>query len=898
MLVPYAIPAYFLSTYSGPTSALAMQFEQSLLGLGVGEWRRSSDVMTPPFPGGEADSVLGDDSATSFVLVWVNIENKQGEDKGITVIWPARLCLSFLPSSTSTHARTPLPYLPQLPSQLQPSPKLPSTSIHHVVNEQTSLTKGPTSTSDSTRRRRPCRSPTSDSLRALRLLTLSLSKDIKKVAFEVGGYVDAVAKEREKERERIRREREMANNSASPRIVSNSNAPLPGPSHSVVTPGPTPVAIRSEPAEGQNIAATPIPVTPTHVQQAQAPVTSIQPFSNRNFYPSPPQSNVPHPDVIDVTQTSPDVTMAPLPDVQNSEGHAPETTHALPASTPAPFDPFASITAPTWSQPSAGEFMDMDMDFGMGGFDDLGMDPIAGSGGVGAGADSIYDRDGVEPEDAFTDDDFNFFDRPARPAPIRTVNSANMNLTESVPLSFTSPLFGAGPHSAGLGPPTFATTPVNLLSPWVPGALGDVFTPKFTEVDQAHTEPFTASPSQAPRSRSAPSSPVVQLSYDHSRNDNSRPSSSRGPSVFDPIPFALSHRVSDGKYSVGKFALPSPPDEEDRTEAVLSLPASPLRSSGWRFKYNIATDPRIGVVRKLKRKSVDQGGRECVKRYWQREYDDSPSFKMECDPSEAESDDEMKENDSPVLSRPSTPTPAYLPQGPMLLYTRFQHSLLLPLTTPLRHPGAVVAPTSITSPPAAISVPTPVSPAALIGAASEKSKSLEAAAQAVAREVVENVVWGNAWRANISGSSSLKQRFDIWPADILVVKQLLDEMPGLENALSLAALLGESTYSYIVPSNRPKTILSESPESLNDGDQDKLLRPMDSPAISVAKADVVIQLLPTALRFWEKLGLGPRGGKKNVTAFILFEGEETERLQQAEKWLATMSAVYAVSRTG
>jgi mediator of RNA polymerase II transcription subunit 13 len=200
------------------------------------------------------------------------------------------------------------------------------------------------------------------------------------------------------------------------------------------------------------------------------------------------------------------------------------------------------------------------------------------------------------------------------------------------------------------------------------------------------------------------------------------------------------------------------------------------------------------MVRKLKRKSVDQGGRECMKRHWRQDDDDFQSFKPECVQSEAESDDEMKGNDSPVLSRPSSPTPLYLPKGPTLLHARFQHSLLLPMTTPLRHPGAVVAPTHITSPPAAISVPTPVSPAAVIGAASEKSKSLAAAAQSVAREVVENAVWGDAWRATIAGSPSLKQSWDIWPADILVVTQLLDGIPGLENALSLAALLGKSQH--------------------------------------------------------------------------------------------------------
>jgi hypothetical protein len=65
---------------------------------------------------------------------------------------------------------------------------------------------------------------------------------------------------------------------------------------------------------------------------------------------------------------------------------------------------------------------------------------------------------------------------------------------------------------------------------------------------------------------------------------------------------------------------------------------------------------------------------------------------------------------------------------------------------------------------------------------------------------------------------------------------------------------------------------------------------------SVAKADAVIQILPTALRFWEKLGLGPRGGKKDVTAFILFEGDGNERLEQADNWLGSISAAYGVRK--
>lgn len=65
--------------------------------------------------------------------------------------------------------------------------------------------------------------------------------------------------------------------------------------------------------------------------------------------------------------------------------------------------------------------------------------------------------------------------------------------------------------------------------------------------------------------------------------------------------------------------------------------------------------------------------------------------------------------------------------------------------------------------------------------------------------------------------------------------------------------------------------------------------------VSIAKGDAIIQILPTALRFWEKLGLGPRGGTKDVTAFVLFEDDGQQLQQQVETWLASVAAAYHVS---
>ncbi len=66
--------------------------------------------------------------------------------------------------------------------------------------------------------------------------------------------------------------------------------------------------------------------------------------------------------------------------------------------------------------------------------------------------------------------------------------------------------------------------------------------------------------------------------------------------------------------------------------------------------------------------------------------------------------------------------------------------------------------------------------------------------------------------------------------------------------------------------------------------------------IAIGKGEAVIHVLPTALRFWEKLGLSPRGGKKNITIFTLYdkEGDGNQRELQIDSWLANIATAYAV----
>ena len=65
--------------------------------------------------------------------------------------------------------------------------------------------------------------------------------------------------------------------------------------------------------------------------------------------------------------------------------------------------------------------------------------------------------------------------------------------------------------------------------------------------------------------------------------------------------------------------------------------------------------------------------------------------------------------------------------------------------------------------------------------------------------------------------------------------------------------------------------------------------------VTVAKGDAIMQVTPPSLRFWEKLGLSPKSGPKDVTAFVFFEGADEERETEIEGWLSRVSAAYSVS---
>lgn len=74
--------------------------------------------------------------------------------------------------------------------------------------------------------------------------------------------------------------------------------------------------------------------------------------------------------------------------------------------------------------------------------------------------------------------------------------------------------------------------------------------------------------------------------------------------------------------------------------------------------------------------------------------------------------------------------------------------------------------------------------------------------------------------------------------------------------------------------------------------------PLEPPLIIVAKSDALIHVLPASLRFWEKLGFGPRAGKKDVTAFVFYEDSRNGKQSEMYQWLNRLSSAYSMKNYG
>ncbi|GAW06244.1 proteophosphoglycan ppg4 [Lentinula edodes] len=439
-----------------------------------------------------------------------------------------------------------------------------------------------------------------------------------------------------------------------------------------------------------------------------------------------------------------------------------------------------------------------------------------------------------------------------------------------------------------------------------------------------------------------PSPPVDSDTTDSSagESDDDQPHTSLEP---PPPPTSISD------------ASPPPPGSTD-----ISMSSSYTHKTsrpGWRPRYDRATDPRIGVVRRLtgskqrsKKRLKRAGWSEIHTRpKWLKDWEDDTGRHIDVantgqsQEDEAEDDededggtaDEEQDTDGGTLeelddtpdmkasrrsggrewSRSATPLPAYLPPGPSLVSTCFHWVHLASMAV-----GDNVSQTSTIegmihdSAPTPIHLnrgvgtthgaPTPVSPVALAGSSAasfptpaptwpqaltpsadidfipteeEKAWSLETAVNCIAQECVENPFWADAWKS--------MDEFMAWSP------------PTPESTPKMTS----STQT-----SRPICSSGSTPSTSSC-----ILTPLSPPLLSVAKSEAIIHIMPAALRFWDKLGLGPKSGKKDVTVFVLYEqgypeAEQHDRLGKAKIWrdeqigfwLRNACALYKVKRLG
>lgn len=716
-------------------------------------------------------------------------------------------------------------------------------------------------------------------------------------------------------------------------------------------------------------------------QQHQQPVKTLQP----SLFPptGAPSASQSTPTVSTFAQSGSVVTSTSAP-VMSTTGDATDVPAEMKPTSQTfdPYDTFSSWpvagSSSSWPQSSSSGYMDIDsigensMPFSSSG---ISVDPITGGGwgsgggpGTGGGGGNGMDID-TGMDDIFTDADFDFFDAPKPPGGATSSSSTfppaiSTGLTPNagpsgigLDIGMSPTMFGDTPHLPGPGPPSATNMALSHSSPWPPSALAESFaTPHGDGHLGTETVPGVVpelappSPTKSTSTYSAPMTPIVHIALEADvKVAGPKPTPSPRGGVFDAIPFAPVHKVADGKYTAGKFALPSPPPEDDkiysfppRYPSSRSVPpkiiVASVPSSGWARRYADVTDPRVALVKRLvgvRRKSADA---EIPRRYrstpfasraneeWEADVLPTPSAD-DVDMDDVDSDDDQTDEedgqhwgeDEETLpgTRPSTPAPSYLPLGPTLLHTYFNHSELLSLSSPLKTPGTVASPPPhLTAGAGPMSVPTPVSPAAVLGAASEKSKSLEAAAGILAKEVVESSVWDAAWRSNAvdqgrvqsneSSGYTVASPPQVWQSDIKRVLAAFRSIPNLEAPLDLKSVFQDTASGFSALSSLSSSQSSQSSTS-KARESTPHMEPLEPMMFSVGKGGQIVQVLPTALKFWEKLGLEPRSGRKDVVAFVFYEEDADEEMRMeegeervsdiettAEKWLSWMGTAYMV----
>lgn len=72
------------------------------------------------------------------------------------------------------------------------------------------------------------------------------------------------------------------------------------------------------------------------------------------------------------------------------------------------------------------------------------------------------------------------------------------------------------------------------------------------------------------------------------------------------------------------------------------------------------------------------------------------------------------------------------------------------------------------------------------------------------------------------------------------------------------------------------------------------LAPIAPPSILLRTQQCIVQARPAAVSFWRPMGFEPLAGRKDVTAFAVYENDGQGMHQAVREWLQRLSGVYQV----
>ncbi|KAF8334975.1 uncharacterized protein EI90DRAFT_3153135 [Cantharellus anzutake] len=173
------------------------------------------------------------------------------------------------------------------------------------------------------------------------------------------------------------------------------------------------------------------------------------------------------------------------------------------------------------------------------------------------------------------------------------------------------------------------------------------------------------------------------------------------------------------------------------------------------------------------------------------------------------------------------------------------------------------------------SAPTPVSPG-VIPVASVQRDRRRAATELIIHECVENEYWFRCFKEQDSPPLN-EGNLQEWPQEFVSVIRCLQTDLGFGIPLDLASL---------------------GSVSVKDTPMRARTTSLDDPLLTLGRGDSVVQVLPSALKFWEKIGLSPLSGRKDVVCYALFEQDDSNMESFVTSWLERVSQVYFVRNLG